>query len=167
MKTIDDYLKHEPEYVKAVAGFMVKGDKVLLGLRKKVTNNLGENQYAGIGGKLDPGENEDQCLVREIKEEINVDLVSFEKLGRARFINPSNPQWNMEGFFYLITDWEGTPTETDVIKPVWFQRDEIPFDNMFRDNKYWLPTLLKGKHFDGVFVFGEDHEVEVYKLYDI
>ena len=164
MKTIDDYLKNEPKYVKAVAGFLVQGDQVLLGLRKKVSNNLGENKYAGIGGKLENDENEDECLVREIKEEIGVDLYHFEKMGRVRFINPSNPQWNMEGFFYLITGWSGTPIETEVINPVWFSKDKIPFDQMFRDNRYWLPILLKGEHFEGVFVFGEDQEVEVYML---
>ena len=167
MLTLDEYLQNEPQYVQAVAGFMVRDDQILLGLRKKVSNDLGANNYAGIGGKLEPGETNDECLVREIKEEIDIDITGYEKYGRARFINPANPKWNMEGFFYLITEWEGTPTETEVIKPVWFDKDKIPFNQMFRDNKYWLPMLLENKHFEGVFLFGEDHEVKEMQINEV
>ena len=159
-----DYLENEPEYVQAVAGFMIDGDKVLLGLRKKVSNNLGENQYAGIGGKIEEGESADNCLIREFKEEIEVDLVKFEKMGRARFLNPFNPQWNMAVDYFVVSEWMDEPKETEVIKPVWFNKEAIPFDQMFRDNKYWLPNLLKAEHFDGIFLYGEDHEVADYRL---
>jgi hypothetical protein len=74
----------------------------------------------------------------------------------------------MEGHFYLITKWTGNPVESDVIKPIWFNLDEIPRENMFSDNKYWLDLLFAGKRFEGVFLFGsEKSQVEEYRLEEI
>jgi hypothetical protein len=29
------------------------------------------------------------------------------------------------------------------MKPEWFSIDEIPFDKMWEDDKYWMPRILK------------------------
>jgi hypothetical protein len=39
------------------------------------------------------------------------------------------------------------------MKPEWFSYDAIPFDTMWPDDKYWIPTMLQGKHFIGRFDF--------------
>ncbi|MCA9379788.1 NUDIX domain-containing protein [Candidatus Dojkabacteria bacterium] len=168
MTKIDEYLKKDLNYVQAVAGFMVKDGKVLLGKRKKVSNDLGKDLYAGIGGKVDGEESTDECLEREILEEIGVKVTKYQKFGQLKYINPHNPQWDMEGHFYLITKWSGKPEESEVIKPIWFNLDEIPRENMFSDNKYWLDLLFAGKSFEGVFLFGsEKSQVEEYRLIEI
>lgn len=160
MQNLENWLEHEPDYTEAVVGFMLRGDKVLLGLRKKVSDDLGQDNYAGIGGKLESGEDADSCLVREIEEEIGVRVTEYKAAGNVRFINPHNVKWNMRVEIYIVTDWEGEPVETEVIKSVWFSRTDIPYENMFRDNKFWLPKVLEGQSVEGVFLFGEDHGVE-------
>lgn len=161
----DEYLKKDLNYVQAVAGFIVSDGKVLLGKRKKVSNDLGKDLYAGIGGKVDANETTDECLEREIYEEIGVKVTKYQKLGQLKYINPHNPKWDMEGHFYLINKWVGKPQETDVIKPIWFDIEEIPTENMFTDNKYWLDLLFVGKRFKGVFLFGsEKSQVVDYRL---
>lgn len=168
MTKIDEYLKQDINYVQAVAGFMVKDGKVLLGKRIKVSNDLGKDLYAGIGGKVDGEETTDECLEREIYEEIGVKITKYKKLGQMKYLNPHNPKWNMEGHFYLISDWSGDPVKSEVIKPQWFDFDEIPTENMFSDNKYWIKLLLAGKSFEGVFLFGsEKSQVEEYRLNEL
>jgi 8-oxo-dGTP diphosphatase len=74
----------------------------------------------------------------------------------------------MEGHFYLIKEWKDEPKETEVIKPIWFKIDQIPKENMFSDNKYWLDLLFAGKRFEGVFLFGsEKSEVEEFNLREL
>lgn len=160
MLSLENWLEHEPQYTEAVVGFLLRGDEVLLGLRKKVSNDLGQDNYAGIGGKLEDGESFDECLVREVEEEIGVRVTRYENLGNVRFINPHNTKWNMRVEIYITTEWEGEPVETEVIKPLWFPLGNIPYESMFRDNKYWLPQVLEGKSVEGVFLFGEGHDVE-------
>jgi hypothetical protein len=42
--------------------------------------------------------------------------------------------------------------ESEEMMPKWFALDEIPFDNMWADDKIWLPELLAGAE-DFVYTF--------------
>lgn len=37
--------------------------------------------------------------------------------------------------------------------PKWFDHDQIPFNDMWPDDTYWLPSLLQKKTFHGYFKF--------------
>ncbi len=66
---------------------------------------------------------------------------------------------------FFATGFTGTPTETDEAIPVWSALDQIPYDEMWKDDALWLPMALAGKRFDGRFVFDGDamlwHEIDV------
>ena len=51
--------------------------------------------------------------------------------------------------------------------PRWFQVDEIPFAEMWPDDKFWLPLFLAGKKFKGHFLFseisGSEHKSKILK----
>jgi len=49
------------------------------------------------------------------------------------------------------------------MKPRWFKIEEIPFDQMWPDDKYWLPLLLDGKNFRGKFYF-EGRKLSDYQI---
>lgn len=37
--------------------------------------------------------------------------------------------------------------------PKWFDVQNIPFDDMWADDKLWFPLFLSGKKFKGYFLF--------------
>jgi hypothetical protein len=41
------------------------------------------------------------------------------------------------------------------MRPEWFAYDDIPFDEMWKDDEQWFPLLLKGQHFIGQYHFSE------------
>ncbi|MDR0281856.1 MAG: hypothetical protein LBI53_00575 [Candidatus Peribacteria bacterium] len=43
--------------------------------------------------------------------------------------------------------------------PARFDIDNIPYDQMFPDDKYWLPYLLAGKKLNAFFDFDEDWNI--------
>ena len=52
------------------------------------------------------------------------------------------------------------------MRPQWFNHNEIPFDNMWPDDKLWYPLMLTGCYFDGYFFFEGmekllDHKITV------
>ena len=57
-----------------VAGYILKEDKVLLIHHKKL------DVWLPVGGHIDENETPDQALVREIKEEIGIDVEILNKL---------------------------------------------------------------------------------------
>ena len=126
-------------------------NRVLLGLKKK---GFGAGRWNGFGGKLEPGETIEQAAKREILEESGVTVETLEKMGVMIFEFEGKPDELLEVHIYRAESWSGEPREGDEMKPQWFDISEVPFKNMWPDDKYWLPFFLQGKKFTGRFLFG-------------
>ncbi|MDA0977659.1 MAG: 8-oxo-dGTP diphosphatase [Proteobacteria bacterium] len=155
-----DWDTWKPEIL-ATLLFVVRDGRVLL-IRKK--RGLGEGKINGPGGKLDPGETPRECAIRETTEELMITPLNVRGAGELLFHAEDMPR--IHAHVFVATDFEGTPTETEEAIPVWFRFDEIPFDEMWDDDRLWLPRVLKGESVRGYFTFVEetllDHDVSFY-----
>jgi hypothetical protein len=61
-------------------------------------------------------------------------------------------------------DIRGEPRESDEMRPQWFDERSLPFEEMWADDRYWLPLLLAGKRFAGSFHFADHDTIEHYSL---
>jgi 8-oxo-dGTP diphosphatase/2-hydroxy-dATP diphosphatase len=122
---------------------------VLLGRKKR---GLGEGKWNGFGGKVEQNEKIEDAGRREVLEEAGICVATIEKMGIVYFEYPGN-QKNWEAHIFRTNEFLEDPTETEEMAPQWFAFDEIPFDDMWGDDKYWLPLLLKGVKFRGKFNF--------------
>ena len=59
-----------------------KDNKVLLGEKKR---GFAKGTLNGIGGKQDPGETNEQAMVRETQEEIGVTPIDYRHIGEIYF----------------------------------------------------------------------------------
>lgn len=157
----------ETKFVPAVVGFIVKEDQVLLGLRKKVSFGLGKNLICGIGGKVEEGEKWEEALKREFMEEVEIGVLSYTLVAEIKFIFPHKPKWCQDVKAYLIDSWEGKPKETDVIKPDWFSQGNLPENQMWTDNLFWVPRILKGEKIKAIFLYDESGKVMEHKIEDL
>ena len=140
--------------------FLVKQNLVLLGYKK---SGFGKGNYVGIGGKVESNETIEEAATRELKEEINVDvpISDLNKVAILKFYFPHiiDESWNQEVYAFLVTRWDGKPTETDEVKPVWFQKDKLPLSKMWDDAQYWIPRILKGEEVSDQYLFDKDLKV--------
>lgn len=168
MTLLTNYLKQKIEFTPAVVGFLVKANQVLLGQRLKVSFNFGKDLISGIGGKIGDtletkSESPAQALVREFQEEIKITPIVYDNLGQIQFIFPHKPKWSQAVQVYRISSWFGEPQETDVIKPLWFDQAHLPHDQMWADNRLWIPKILKGDSVNMIFLFDENNQVKDYQ----
>lgn len=130
-----------------------KDNKILLAMKKK---GFGEGKYNGIGGKLEKNETPEEAMIRETQEEISVTPIEYEKVGLISFDEfYKGEKMNLSFHLYLVYKWDGEPTESDEMIPEWFDIENIPYDKMFPDDKYWLPLILEGKKIKAYFEFDE------------
>ena len=61
---------------------------------------------------------------------------------------------------YFSESWEGEPCESEEMKPEWFLVENIPYDSMWPDDRFWLPQVLGGNLIKAKFVFGEGDTVQ-------
>jgi 8-oxo-dGTP diphosphatase len=128
--------------------YLIKDNEILL-IRKK--RGLGEGFYNGVGGKVHIDETPEECAKRECEEEIGVRPLELEWVGLLEFVN--NLEDRIYVHVYICRKWEGEPKETDEAKPIWFKLDDIPYSEMWEDDIYWLPLVLKGEKVFASFEF--------------
>lgn len=141
--------------------FLVKNKEILLAMKNR---GFGVGRWNGVGGKPNPGESIEQTVVREAQEEINVIPQNLVHKATLDFNFSYKPEWNQQVIVYFSDQWQGTPTETEEMKPQWFKKDQIPYDSMWPDDKLWLPLVLEGKNVNAQFVFGDNDEILDYRI---
>ena len=142
-----------------------KENKILLAMKKR---GFGEGKYNGVGGKIEIGETPEETMIRESKEEILVTPKEYEKVGIIEFNEfYKGKKEKVIMHIYIATKWQGEPTESDETKPKWFDIQDIPYDNMFPDDKYWLPLILEGKKVRAYFDFDKDFNLLNKKIEDL
>jgi len=132
--------------------FIVKDGRILL-IRKK--RGLGAGKINGPGGKLDPGETALDSAIRETQEEIGVTPLEIEERGALHF--QFTDGYSLHCAVFLARDFTGELIETAEATPLWFRLDAIPYDEMWADDRHWLPHMLAGQRFQAWFEFDGDH----------
>ena len=142
-----------------------KNNQILLAKKKR---GFGEGKYNGVGGKLAKGETPEEAMIRECQEEINVTPIKYEKVGDLEFSEYiKNDKISLVFYLYVATKWINEPSESEEMNPKWFNIENIPYDEMFPDDKYWLPLVLKGKKINGYFEFDENWNLISHKIIEI
>lgn len=135
--------------------FVIRDGQVLL-IRKK--RGLGAGKINGPGGKVDAGETPLECAIRECQEELHITPIDPQYGGQHLF--QFTDGYSIHVWVYRCETFEGTPTETDEAEPLWFALDEVPYDQMWEDDRIWLPLLIAGKRFVGRYVFDDDRMLD-------
>lgn len=147
--------------LRATLLFVLHDGKALL-IRKK--RGLGAGKINAPGGKIDPGETALQAAVREVFEEVGVRPRGSESRGELSFQFVDGLRLHVEVF--VARDHEGSPSETDEAVPLWIALDALPYDEMWADDRVWIPQMLAGKRFVLRALFDEDtmlgHELEAW-----
>jgi 8-oxo-dGTP pyrophosphatase MutT (NUDIX family) len=129
--------------------FVHDRSRVLLGMKKR---GFGEGRWNGFGGKVTADETIEEAARRELVEEAGIKPLALEKQGVLTFSFENDPQ-TLEVHVFSVPAFRGEPLETEEMRPQWFHHSDIPFDQMWPDDRHWLPLFLAGKSFTGSFRF--------------
>jgi 8-oxo-dGTP diphosphatase len=143
--------EHWQPTVRATLGFVIQGERILL-IRKK--RGIGAGKITGPGGKLDPGETPLACVVRELQEELGITTQGTRESGEfcAQFVDGLA----MHVSVFVADRYCGEVRESDEAEPRWFDVRQVPYDEMWPDNRLWMPELMTGRRFDARFVLDHD-----------
>ncbi len=146
----------------ATLGIVLQDGAVLLGEKKK--GEIGTGVLSGPGGKLEPGETLEGCLIRETREELAIELdpaslelvayIVFHK-GRTRFTSlnkvlnifrlGNEPDFGV--FVYRARILSGRLVETADMIPAWYPLSDLPLERMYEADRHWFSKAAHGEKF--------------------
>ena len=119
--------------------------EILLGMKKR---GFGTGKWNGFGGKLEGLESIEDGVRRELEEESSLKATNMTRKGYLVF-KLLDIHKIMRVHVYETYEFDGNESESDEMRPQWFLEDDLPFDKMWPDDRYWMPFLLAGKSFVG------------------
>ncbi len=140
-----------------------KENRLLLGMKKR---GFGKGRWNGFGGKVKEGEAILDSAKRELHEEAGIIPIDIEMAGLLEFEFEDETGF-LEVHLFRVQSFIGDPSESDEMSPFWFSEDEIPFGEMWADDKFWMPLFLQGKFFRGYFKFKNTDVLKEYSIKEV
>ena len=125
-------------------------DNKLLFIEKK--QGMGKGYFNASGGHVEEYETATEAAIREVKEETGITIDNLEQRGILYF---NFKDMRELAYVYYTESAEGELLECDEARPFWLDKDKIPYDNMWEDDKDWLAGFLEGKKFVAHYIFDD------------
>ena len=106
--------------VNVAAGLVFRGSKLLI-TQRPLDKHLG-GLWEFPGGKLDPGETFQQCLARELREELAIEVAVHEEIEE---ITHTYPEKTVRLKFFRCELLQGQPRPVHCLAVAWISRAEL------------------------------------------
>jgi 8-oxo-dGTP pyrophosphatase MutT (NUDIX family) len=130
----------------------------MLLLQRKNLKKFGGGKWNGPGGKIEPNESAIEGVCREVLEETGLRIYSPILKGVLEFYFGKKPESDWTCYIFRVEKFSGDPVNLGEGELRWFKLKDIPYKNMWEDDKHWLPLLIDNKNFKGHFIYDEKGE---------
>ncbi len=124
--------------------YLEEDEKWLMLYRNKKKEDPNAGKWIGVGGKLEPGEAPDECMLREVEEETGLRVTGYEFLGVISFISD---EWEDEYMMLYRADaWKGTMKKDCPEGELrWIEKKEVLSLPLWEGDRLFLTEMLNGK----------------------
>ena len=130
----------ELPYIVVAAAILQREGKILLTRRKCEAHQGGLWEFPG--GKQEQGETLEQCLQRELKEEIDIEIGAVKHFYVLRY---HYPEKEVELHFFSCSIFQGDPKPLESIEMVWVPKGELAFYEFPAADRPVLKKILQGQ----------------------
>jgi 8-oxo-dGTP diphosphatase len=143
----------------------LKKGKTLMIHRIKKTNDYHEGKWNGLGGKLDPGESPEDCVIREVREESGFIISNPVMKGFITFpLFDGVDDWYV--FLFTADKFEGGIIDSAEGELMWISDEKLSGLNLWEGDKIFIKWIFQEKFFSAKFLYHEgkyvSHEVFFY-----
>ena len=113
--------------------------------RVKKENDANRDKWIGIGGKFEPGESPEECVLRETREETGLTLTDYRYRGLVTFVSD---RWETEYMhLFTATGWEGESHACDEGELEWVDKQKMYDLPLWEGDKVFFRLLSEGEPF--------------------
>ena len=138
--------------IAATLCYVRSGGRTLMLHRNKKEGDVHLGKWNGLGGKMDPGESPEDCVVREVREESG--LTVFDARLRGVLTFPAfrdGEDWLV--FAYTATRFDGEVGECAEGTLEWIEDAKILSLPLWEGDRVFLPWLSQDRFFSAKFTY--------------
>ena len=119
--------------------YIEQNNQYLMLHRISKKQDVNKDKWIGVGGKFEPGEAPEECLLREVKEETGLTLLSYRFRGVLTFCcDAAEPEYI---FLYTADRFEGALTACDEGELTWVDKSAVYDLNLWEGDKLMFRLL--------------------------
>jgi 8-oxo-dGTP diphosphatase len=145
--------------------YIQRAGQTLMIHRIKRADDIHLGKWNGLGGKFEPGESPEECVVREVREESGLELQQPRLCGLLMFPGFKGNDWYV--FVFTAHAFNGELTENYEGYLEWIPDDKLESLPLWPSDHIFLPWIRSGKFFSAKFVYEGDemqgHSVTFYR----
>lgn len=132
--------------------YLFNGNKVLMINRNKRKNDIHLGKWNGLGGKFNPGETPEECVIREVYEESGLLIKDPQLKGFLTFpAFDDEEDWYV--FVFTANQFSGKIKESDEGELEWIEWDKVFTLPLWEGDKYFLEWLNQDRFFSAKFIY--------------
>lgn len=149
----------------AVLCYIRDNGRVLL--QHKAPGRFGGGLWNAPGGKMADGESPEQAARREVLEETGLTVDGLIDHGTITFYVDGTEGPDIIVRVFAARSFDGRLQANDEGPLEWVPEESLPYEQMWEDDRLWVPHILAGRRVRGSFRFTEnygrmvEHELEV------
>ncbi len=125
-------------------------------------DDIHAGKWNGLGGKLEPGESPEECVVREVREESGLEMRAPRLRGLLMFPGFKGQDWYV--FVFTADSFSGELVEENregILK--WIPDAELETLALWPSDHIFLPWIREGRFFSAKFIYAGD-EMKSYQV---
>lgn len=137
----DCELRYYPRISPSMIVLITRGDEILLARSPRFVTGV----YSALAGFAEPGESAEDCLIREVREEVQVEVKNIQYIASQCWPFPHSM---MLGFHAEYASGEVVPQVDEIEDVQWFNVRELPMMPASRSIARYLIDLYVARRLD-------------------
>ena len=125
--------------------YIEQDERLLMLHRVRKEKDVNAGKWIGIGGKIEPGETPEECMLRETKEETGLTLLRWAARGVVDF---RSGDWEERMHLFTADRFEGTlAPDCDEGELAWVEKKQVPALPLWEGDREFLRLLEEEEPF--------------------
>ena len=127
--------------------------KTLMLHRVKKENDMHHDKWVGLGGKIEPGETPEECIIREVKEESGFTIKNPVYKGIFTLPKFFGNEWKV--FVFVANDYTGEIIDSNEGNLSWIEDHKLKDLDLQESDYMLIDWLDKRETFSAKFIFDD------------